>query len=531
MVQFKQILCALASIAAAAAVTLPNYNYKLDSAGNLIDAHDGKLYYFDGKYYLYGTSYNCGFRWRTSNFTSPFCGFKCYSSTDLLTWQDEGFLFDASTKYWQEACADTAACFRPKVLRNPTNGEYVMWMNSGASTYSYTVFNSSSPVGPFVELNKPVMPYARGNTSYGNGDFGITIGPDGVGYIAYDTTPFVTGPPLFSNPNITFGIVQRLTPDYKATEDEYIVTGLANIEAWDMFWRDGWWYLTFGHICGYCDSTDTSYIKSRDPLGPWLEADRFRITDSSCGGQHTMVAQLPRAHTAAGDDYLWLYGSDTWTSDVNEGKAGLHWEPLKFAEDGSIAPLDCYASSYDVPVKTSSSDVIDVMKTATVASRPGNYTWNCDLGTKHKNFLFQFFQAPKSGNVTEFGFNLAQQANNFPLNLYFGAANTKDVSELYTSAGGIEVLWHDTIPTEDLGWALPMLTVQPNAPVVAGNYYAIYASTSGGSIPYCYMERVVQPDLDPETQQPSTFMAAVQQGRYPLFPVPDREMNFFVRID
>ncbi|KXT14973.1 hypothetical protein AC579_7737 [Pseudocercospora musae] len=370
------------------------------------------------------------------------------------------------------------------------------------------------------------MPSARGNISYGNGDFGITLGPDGVGYIVYDTTPSVTGPPLFSNPNITFGVVQRLTPDYKATEHEYIVTGLANVEAWDMFWKDVWWYLTFGHICGYCDSTDTSYSKSRDPLGPWLEADRVGITNSSCGGQHTMVAQLPRAHRAAGGVYVWLYGSDTWTSDVNEGKAGLHLEPLKFADDGSIEPLDCYALSYDAPVKANSSTAIDVMQTATVASGPGNCTWNCDLGTKHKNFLYQFFRAPKSGNVTAFGFN--QQ---LPLNLYFGAANTKNVTELYTPTGGIQVLWHDTIATEDLGWALPMLKVQPDVPVVAGNYYASYASTPGGSIPYCYMERVIQPEVAPERQQPLTFMAAVQQGRYPLFPVPDREMNFHVRID
>ena len=94
------------------------------------------------------------------------------------------------------------------------------------------------------------MPFSRGNESYGNGDFGIHIGPDGTGYMAYDTTPVVTGPSLFAPPNITYGVVQQLTPDYKATEAAYVVTDLTNIEAFDICYRNGWWYLTvsYSHV-------------------------------------------------------------------------------------------------------------------------------------------------------------------------------------------------------------------------------------------------------------------------------------------
>lgn len=123
-----------------------------------------------------------------------------------------------------------------------------------------------------------------------------------------------------------------------------------------------------------------------------------------------MVAQLPRSSPTDGDDFVWLYGSDTWIAQVNEGKAGSHWEPLKFLDDGSIEPLECYAPTYDVPVKTKSPEVSDVMMNATVTSAPGNYTWRCDLGVMNHNFLWQFFKAPKSGNVSEFGMNIAQQA-------------------------------------------------------------------------------------------------------------------------
>ena len=147
-------------------------------------------------------------------------------------------------------------------------------------------------------------------------------------------------------------------------------------------------------------------------MGPWREADRVRITDSSCNGQHNMVAKLPKDQCSTSDeddDFVWLYGSDTWIGQVNEGKAGSHWEPLKFGIDGLIEPLDCYAPYYEVPVKVSPSPINSVMDRATVRSQPGNYTWSCDLGVMNKNFLWQFFRAPKSGNVTAFGVNFAQQ--------------------------------------------------------------------------------------------------------------------------
>ena len=51
-------------VASSATVTLPNHGLKFDTKGDLIDAHDGKMYYFEDRYYFYGTAYNCGFRWR-----------------------------------------------------------------------------------------------------------------------------------------------------------------------------------------------------------------------------------------------------------------------------------------------------------------------------------------------------------------------------------------------------------------------------------------------------------------------------------
>ncbi|HEX8007300.1 MAG TPA: hypothetical protein VF482_12810, partial [Trebonia sp.] len=66
---------------AATTSTLVNFNssgqqiVRFDTNGNAVDAHDGQLARFGDTYYLYGTSYNCGYRWTIN---SSFCGFKVY---------------------------------------------------------------------------------------------------------------------------------------------------------------------------------------------------------------------------------------------------------------------------------------------------------------------------------------------------------------------------------------------------------------------------------------------------------------------
>lgn len=125
-----------------------------------------------------------------------------------------------------------------------------------------------------------------------------------------------------------------------------------------------------------------------------------------------MVAQLPATSSyrkQTQDGYVWLYGSDLWIGEVNEGKAGNHWEPLAFSDNGDIQPLKCYEPEYRLDIVTSKSQAVDVVSDATVSSAPGNYTWTCGFGTRDRNFIYQFFKAPKSGVVSEIGVNVAQQ--------------------------------------------------------------------------------------------------------------------------
>ncbi|KKA23665.1 hypothetical protein T310_2298 [Rasamsonia emersonii CBS 393.64] len=515
------LLLSSINLASSTKVTLPNWNFKYDSQGNVLDAH--------GKYYFYGTAYNCGFRWRTDRGIQqttppPFAASKPTPRPTSIPGPTRA-TSSMPRRTSGRAAAPSTAPVPAQSPAEPAHERVRPVDQHRCVQVRLCGVHVGQACWPLCRKNSPVMARERGGGDFGNGDFGIVIGPDGKGYIAYDNAPAIPKHSIFQNPNLTYGIVQELSEDYTDVTDNYVITDLANIEAWDMIYRDGWWYLIridnyicqFGHICGYCTGTDTSYIKSRDPMGLWLAKDRVYFTNTSCGGQHNMVAQLPSGNSNSSDPYVWLYGSDIWTADVNEGKAGSHWEPLTFLPDGSISPLDCTAPEYVIDVPVTESQVIDVVANATVSSAPGNYTWECGFGIHDRSILYQFFQAPKSGNVTEIGVNIAQQSNNAPVTI--SLVHVYNISELFSPTGGVEPLWSKTYPVDTIGWSFPM-----------GEWYALELAATAVSIPYCYLQRETDYDTSNIFVPPKSFLAEIRLGKYPLYPLMDKELRYYVQI-
>jgi len=70
--------------AAEKTVTISNTEPRRDTQGEILDAHDGCLEYFDGQFYLYGTRYGKTDGFGISN------RYVCYSSPDLTTWTAHG---------------------------------------------------------------------------------------------------------------------------------------------------------------------------------------------------------------------------------------------------------------------------------------------------------------------------------------------------------------------------------------------------------------------------------------------------------
>jgi beta-xylosidase len=299
---------------------------RLDTSGRRIDAHDGEIRQFGGRYYLYGTSYGCGFRWRTAG--TPFCGMKSYSSRDLVHWTDHGPLFDATTPAWQRRCdGSTYGCFRPHVLFNRATSQYVLWINAYDGVVGYHVLQSTTPSGPFVELPLPTLGVNQGAPTGGvnNGDENLFVDDDGTGYIAY--TDWRTNGDI---------VVEELDPEYSSGTGRFVRLGLSRTEAPALFRGEQVYYLVYSDPnCAYCGGTGATYMTASQALGPWQPGRR--ISGNSCGGQPSNVATI-----RSGNDLVYLFQSDLWRdSEANQARANYYWGPLSFAANGSIADLKC----------------------------------------------------------------------------------------------------------------------------------------------------------------------------------------------
>lgn len=231
---------------------------RFDTQGNAIDAHDGEIERFGDTYYLYGTSYGCGFRWQSPG--APFCGFRVYSSPDLEHWTNRGLLFDAATPQWQHRCdGSTYGCYRPHVVHNDSTGQYVLWINSYDVPVGYHVFTSSSPTGPFTEQPVPSLG-VNDNVPVGvnNGDHDVFVDRDGTAYLAF--TDWRAGGEL---------VIAQLDRSYLSGTGKYVRLGTRSTEAPSLFRRGDRYYITYSDPnCGYC-TTGTSYLSAPSPLGPW----------------------------------------------------------------------------------------------------------------------------------------------------------------------------------------------------------------------------------------------------------------------
>lgn len=325
----------------------PPGTFQLDDQGNAIDAHDGVIQRFGDRYYLYGTSYGCGFHWNDK--ISPFCDFRVYSSTDLMHWHNDGVLFDTSTPEWQKRCdGATYGCFRPHVVYNASTRRYVLWINTYEVPVGYHVFTATKPTGPFVEAALPKLAI---NTSQpaglNHGDHDIFVDRDGTAYLAF--TDWRRKGDI---------VVEQLDASYLSGSGHYVRLGLKATEAPSLFRHGDTYYLAYSDPnCGYCDGTGTSYLHASSPLGPWIGQPKaeeggkvglhrgLSISKDSCGGQPAAVNMLPGR-----DGPVFLYQSDRWHhSDVNEALATHYWEPLRFDAAGHIQPLTC-ANAFELAI-------------------------------------------------------------------------------------------------------------------------------------------------------------------------------------
>lgn len=283
---------------------------RFDVNGEAVDAHDGQIQRFGDTYYLYGTSYDCGYEWNTPG--APFCGFVSYSSPDLVNWTPQGPMFDATTATWQQRCdGATYGCYRPHVVYNKATGRYVLWINTYDVGVGYRVFTSTHPDGGFTEVAVPDLAAPEGPAGGVNyGDHQIFVDDDGKAYLSF--TDWTAGGDL---------LVERLNASYTSGTGDWTRVNLRSTEAPTMFKRNGTYYLTYSDPNRGYTTTGTGYVTAPSPLGPWTGASSSPDSWTVFGG---------KLHIDGGD--------------VGLSRAGADWSDYTFA--ATVTPERARASDY-----------------------------------------------------------------------------------------------------------------------------------------------------------------------------------------
>jgi len=316
-------------------VTIRNDQPRRDVAGRIVDAHDGCLRWYAGRFYLYGIRYG-----DTDGFTGgnrPVC----YSSPDLSqgSWTDHGPIV---------ADPPEGLIFRSYVARSAATGRYVMFfkhhpgrVEAGAGKGAmvpppnFAVAIADDPAGPF---RVHTLRFETMHETMRHGDQDLFVDDDGTPYLVY--AQWLADP---EQPRFLVS-VEQLTPDLLRSAGRTSGWIDHGCEAPSMFKRGGRYYVTCSRTCAFCpQGSGCRVYMAGQPLGPYRFTGNInregRANDGPViiPGQETHVATLP---TPDGPAHIWM--ADLWGSspDGVKGHDFQYWSsPLAFDDRGHIRSL------------------------------------------------------------------------------------------------------------------------------------------------------------------------------------------------
>lgn len=288
-----------------------------DTAGNLIEAHGGGMFYQDNTYY-----------WVGANWQGPygFRAFNLYSSANLQDWKFVNVLLEPSADL-----PTNHEVARPKILYNAHTSSYVMWYKrkdykAPSNDVRAGVAVSESLEGPFSYLDDFFL---GGDPQYNTADFGLWQESDGEAYI------------ITSSPNELGGeyarriLIFRLAPDYRSALPEPVYIGpSANREAPAVFKRGDTYYLVTSGTSGW-DANQSMYQTAPAIQGPWSE---FKLLgdETSYGSQPDFIVTVPGS-----EQTTYLYAGGRHIREALDTSTYV-WLPLKFNSGGMT--MDFYPS-------------------------------------------------------------------------------------------------------------------------------------------------------------------------------------------
>jgi sucrose-6-phosphate hydrolase SacC (GH32 family) len=284
----------------------------LDTDGKPIQAHGGCMLYDNGVYYWFGENKDGenyldeskGFLHRVD-----VIGISCYSSTDLMNWRKEGIVLSAEPDNPASDLHPSKVLERPKVIRNPKTGKYVLFAHVDTADYEYArigIAISDKPTGPYQYLG------SKQPNGHDSRDMTVFQDDDGAAYLFFS-----------SEWNKTLHIIQL--------DDEYLhptkveATAFVNLsrEAPAVFKFNQKYYIISSGCTGW-DPNQAELAVADSPLGPWT------VLGNPCIGidaDITFYAQSTFVFPVIGKKGAFIAMFDRWNKD-NLRDSRYVWLPI-----------------------------------------------------------------------------------------------------------------------------------------------------------------------------------------------------------
>ena len=352
-------LCAMvAAVEAQALVEIRPGQEWPDRKGEHINAHGGGLLFHEGKYYWYGEN-------RPARGFTTEVGVEVYSSSDLMNWEDEGVALAVS----EEAGHDIErGCImeRPKVVRNPKTGKFVMLFHLELKGQGYAAARvgfaeSDSPVGPFRFIRSLRPNAGKWPVDFSRRDIrkakklkeadykewwtpewreaireGLLLARDVPGgQMSRDMTVYVDDDGkayhIYSaEENLTLNIAE-LADDYLDYTGRYVrVAPGGQNEAPAIFKRDGvYWMITSG--CTGWAPNEARMFKATSLWGPWEQLPSPFVGKDAKKSFHTQGTYIFKVE---GTEDGFVFMADRWNPRSLKNSRHI-WLPIDFEADST----------------------------------------------------------------------------------------------------------------------------------------------------------------------------------------------------
>ena len=264
----------------------------LDTKGQRIQAHGGAVYFEDGVYYWYGEN-----KAHTDGKNGVWTwGIKVYASTDLMNWEDRGYLIPPVLDDPNSPLFPAKRVDRPHILKCPATEKYVCWIKLSGPEAAFTVWQADRLLGPY-EMAEAL--YNPGGHKAGDFDL-VSDRETGKGYIYFDA-------------DHASMLCMELTEDYLHAACE-VAKSYPDFhppftrEAPALFEADGKKYMLTSGMTGYVPNKSDAAV-----------AERWDAAFENIGDPHiddatnaSFNSQISKIFKVEGRDNLFIAMADRW---------------------------------------------------------------------------------------------------------------------------------------------------------------------------------------------------------------------------